>query len=106
MNRHIDSWLECAFPWGEREVKVEYDYQPREPVTREHPGCAEDATITRIYFISGRQERDVTSHATPDDLERLRVECLCAEAEGREHEAERRACALEDRYDAMREDLA
>jgi hypothetical protein len=29
-------------------VLVEFDYQPREPMTREHPGCDERATITAV----------------------------------------------------------
>lgn len=53
------SRLECARPWGWRDVIVEYD-------DREH--------IERIYFISNRREHTVTSHAEPEDLARFRRE--------------------------------
>ena len=86
---HIESYLECAHPWGEREVVVEYDFNPPVWSTAGNIGEPEHVEITRIYFMSGKNERTVTSHATPEDLERLREEILIAEMECAEAESRR-----------------
>ena len=36
----------------EIEIRVEFDYQPEEPMTRHYPGCLEDAEICGITMVS------------------------------------------------------
>lgn len=34
-------------------IDVEYEYQPEEKQTMEHPGCAEELWITKISMVQG-----------------------------------------------------
>ena len=42
--------------YGEREVRVFFDYQPYEEQTLEHPGCDEDWTVTSVCWCDTKQE--------------------------------------------------
>ena len=91
------SWIDAGHLGDCATVRVEYDYQPREPVTREHPGCDEDATVTAVYLIGWRSTvvdvpLDVI-HA--DAMERFRLEALEEKMAEREAAAEQQAAAAE-----------
>jgi hypothetical protein len=64
------------FSWGT--LDVDYDYQPREPMTWTYSGCAESIEITRIWFCP-RESTSAMVDLTPLlNEEMFSVEALAA----------------------------
>lgn len=56
----------------EQEFVVDYDYQPCEPPTREHPGC--DAEITINSVMLGKV--DILPEMSEEEVQAIRETCL------------------------------
>jgi len=59
--KHQTTWEdEDDIEWA---VRIDYDYQPFEPMTKDYPGCYEDATVTAVYKSVAGQWKDCTDES-------------------------------------------
>jgi len=42
----------CKINYLERELDIQFDLQPEEPMTHEYPGCPAEITITEVEYNS------------------------------------------------------
>jgi hypothetical protein len=66
-------------PLGEVEVLVHYDYQPKEPMTREDPGCDEGADINGVTVTDDGPLKniDIMEMLCESELQEMAIRILC-----------------------------
>ena len=96
MSHTVKLWADVD---GENiEVTVGFDYQPYEPMSWSHPGCASEVSIYDV--LDGKV--DITSLLTDEENDALVQAVHDHHDDMAERRAEDRAA---DRYDDLREDV-
>jgi len=87
------------------EYRVDFDYQPREEMTRHYPGCCEAVEINEVWDSDGDKIKEYAFEFLEDELAEACLNSVCDDQDRAKFDKEESKMAAAEARDELRHEI-